>query len=344
MKRKSFLYIIILIFSILFIIAGCSKGEAEPIAVVDQTAPATVKEVPKIFCPLTGMEVATQEEADKRPIAVMIDNEYNARPQSGLLGADIVYEMPVEGNITRYMAIYHHLAEDKIGPVRSARPYFIDTALEYNAVYVHCGGSPQALKDLATLKVETLNDLKGSPCFWRGKDRKMPHNLYTSVDAMRKVIQDNKYKSLKAPTYFKFADETLDLNGMIANGISINYFKNYKISYKYDLNTKLYTRMVNGAPLKDKESGTEIKATNIIIQKISGLKVLDDKGRLEIGNIGSNSGYYISNGKSIDIKWKKDSRRAKTIYTDIQGNEITLNRGNTWVQVVSEATTIEIKE
>lgn len=352
MYNKRLLLSLIIICSIAVMVSGCANktepvSGAEPEDVsepVVQPLPEPVPEPPKGSpCPLTGMLVEIEEDLKLRPIAVMIDNEYNARPQSGLLDAEIVYEIPVEGNITRYMAIYHHNHTDKIGPVRSARPYFIDKALELNAVYVHCGGSPQALNDLVTLKVNTLNDLKGSPCFWRSKDRKMPHNLYTSTNLMREVMESNKSNNKTAPEYFKFNEEFLDMEGKKTSFISFNYGKNYTVGYEYSEKDKLYYRTINGIRLKDKESEKEVSTTNIIVEKTTA-KVLDDVGRLEVKNIGKGRGYYLSGGKLVEIEWSKSSRSAKTEYKDLKGNQILMNKGNTWIQVVPDYTRIDIRE
>jgi len=241
------------------------------------------------------------------------------------------------------MAIYHHNHTEKIGPVRSARPYFIDKALEFNAVYVHCGGSPQALQDLVKLNVNTLNDLKGSPCFWRAKDRKMPHNLYTSTKLMREVMESNKFNNKTAPQYFKFSEEFLDLDGKKTRYISFNYSKNYVVGYEYDEKDKLYYRTINGTRLKDKESGKDIATTNIIVEKTTA-KVLDKVGRLEVNNIGKDRGYYLTGGELVEIEWSKSSRTGKTVYKDLKGNEIIINKGTTWIQVVPDFVRTEIKE
>lgn len=348
MNSKRLLSVLIIVCFTAVMFSGCSK-KTEPVSGIETevTPTPTVQPTPEppegLPCPLTGMPVSDEEELKLRPIAVMIDNEYNARPQSGLLDAEIVYEIPVEGNITRYMAIYHHSHTDKIGPVRSARPYFIDKALELNAVYVHCGGSPQALSDLVTLKVNTLNDLKGSPCFWRSKDRKMPHNLYTSTKLMREVMESSKFNTKTAPEYFKFSEEFLDLDGKKTASISFNYSKNYIVGYEYSEKDKLYYRTINGVRLKDKESGKDISTTNIIVEKTTA-KVLDKVGRLEVRNIGKDRGYYLTGGKLAEIEWSKNGRSEKTEYKDLKGKEILMNKGTTWVQVVPDYVRIEIKE
>lgn len=345
MKVKT-VFIPILILIILINISGCSKPEEmeeNEDEIIEEIEVEEVAEPLKYICTLTGLEVLEEADINQRPIAVMIDNEMNARPQSGLDSADIVYEMPVEGNITRYMAIYHHMSSEKIGPVRSARPYFIDKALEFNGIYVHCGGSPQALKDLETLKVDTFNDLKGTPVFWRSTDRKMPHNLYTNTKYMREVSETKKLENKKAPDYFKFSDDYLVPDGAFFNKMTVNYSGSYKVSYLYDGETKKYYRYINGEPMKDYDTKNDITASNIIVERV-GIKVLDKVGRLELLNTGKNRGYFLTGGRLMEIEWYKDSRSGKTIYKDLKGNEILLNKGVTWIQVVSNNTKVDFEE
>ncbi len=352
MKNKKRLIALMIVLLIAALSAGCGSKAVPantevpqvPVQEIPQpTAEPTPEAKSGVQCPLDGQEIEDEADAKLRPIAVMLDNEYNARPQSGLLDAEIVYEFPVEGNITRYMAIYHHNISDKIGPVRSARPYFIDKALEYNAVYVHCGGSPQALEDLNAMKVDTLNDLKGSPCFWRTKDRKMPHNLYTSTRLMREVMTDKKMETKSAPAYFKFSEALLEPDGKKVGSIAFSYSKGYKVGYVYDANEKTYYRTINGEKHLDKESGKAVTAANIIVEKTS-VKVLDKVGRLEVKNIGKDRGYLLTGGKLIEIEWQKSGRKEKTVYKDLKGSEITLNKGTTWIQVVPGEVRVDIGE
>lgn len=352
--RKGKLLIAILLCLIL-ILSGCGKpevkGQPDVPAVSDnagnQQLPDRgadgVRVIEKeILCPLTGLPI----EADQyslRPIAVMIDNMASARPQSGLQNADIVYEMPAEGGITRYMAIFHHLSADKIGPVRSARSYFIDKAMEYNAAYVHCGGSPEALQDIQNLKIDSLNELKGEANFWRANDRKAPHNLYTSTKLSREVM-DKKNISGKDWSYkFNFGEGFVAPEGDAARTISIDYRNNYKVGYQYDETKKLYFRIINGNKLKDKETGTEITTVNIIVERVSA-KIVDSVGRLELSNTGTGKGYLITGGKKAEITWTKKDRQSKTVYKDLKGNPIELNKGNTWIQVIPDSATIDFKE
>lgn len=348
MYLKRFISIFLILCLTLSLFAGCAPKKESPQGTnqgsetpITQETGASEQTPIGDICPLTGLPIENSANNGLIPIAVMLDNEVSARPQSGLWAADIVYEMPVEGNITRYMAVFHHAGAPKIGPVRSARPYFIDKALEFNAIYTHCGGSPQALKDIETLKVNAFNDLKGTPCFWRAKDRKAPHNLYTSWEAMRKVSAAQKLENSTAPRYFTFNESFTAPEGNTLNALTITYSKNYKVGYTYDEKSQKYYRTINGAPLKDKDSGQEIATTNILIERVHD-QVLDEKGRLALTNIGGDIGYYISGGKMVQIKWEKTSRTGKTVYRDLNGNEIKINKGVTWIQVVPYEIKIDI--
>lgn len=351
--RKYFIVTALLLCFVL-VFSGCGKATPKP----SETLPVTnenVQEVPEqppveqsaevtigSPAPFTGMTIET-EQIKLRPLAIMIDNMASARPQSGLQSADIVYEMPAEGGITRYMAIYQSQQAEKIGPVRSARSYFIDKAMELNAVYIHCGGSPEALKDIEAFKVDSLNELKGEKNFWRARDRKAPHNLYTSTKLADEVMETKKLKNEKWSSPFLFSSSYLDLDGKTVSKISMNYEHNYKAGYEYNSTDKRFYRTINGIRLKDKETGVEISTVNIIVEKVK-TQVLDKVGRLGLSNTGSGRGYLITGGKLVEIQWEKKDRQAQTKYTDLKGNPIQLNKGNTWIQVLPDYATIEFKE
>ena len=352
MRKKSIVIAIILCF--ILILSSCGKEANKNVQDIpttgsdlstipeDTTTQEPAPAINQALCPLTGLPIEA-EKADIRPVAVMIDNMVSARPQSGLINADIVYEMPAEGGITRYMAIYHHQSSDKIGPVRSARSYFIDKAIEYNAVYVHAGGSPEALKDIQTLKVDSLNDLRGDTNFWRSRDRKAPHNLYTNTKLISEVMDSKKLSNKKWDYKMNFGDSFVDLDGKVIKGLVVDYLHGYKAGYEYDEKQKLFYRTVNGLRLKDKETNAEVSTVNIIIEKVSS-KIIDDVGRLDLSNTGSGRGYLITGGKLIEIEWTKENRQAKTNYKDLKGNQIQLNKGNTWIQVVPDYGKVEFEE
>lgn len=294
---------------------------------------AKIEQEEKIQSIINGTYI-NEEKFKLRPFAVMLDNEYNARPQAGLDEADLVYEFLVEGPITRYMAVFQSNAPELIGPVRSARPYFIYKALEFECLYVHDGGSEQAKQEIKEYKVADIDAYsRDKRIFWRKKHKSAPHNEYTSTDAIRLAAKESKYKTQVDFDSWKFNKKNKNINGDEANHIKIPYTKNYIPSFKYDEKKELYLRYINDKPHVDEKTNNNIYAKNIIIQK-ADTKIIDSVGRRSIEIVGSGEGYYLTNGKKIEIKWKKDSINSLTKFYNIQGNEIKLNPGVIWVEVI----------
>lgn len=297
-----------------------------------------------IQSPLSGI-YAPKEKVLRRPVAVMYDNHPKARWQSGISQAEIVYEFLVEGNYTRYMALFLLNEPELIGPVRSARPYFITTLLEYDPVYVRCGGSEAAKADVRKLRIADIDALtSSSKVFWRYNKtgKKKPHNLYTSMDVIRKTQKERGYRLEGNYKAFDFNKEDTDIDGVQANIVKIEYYNNNNTKYIYDEENKIYKRYKDGKLHIDELDKTTVKAKNIIIQR-ANTKVIDNEGRLSIELIGKGKGIYITNGKAKEIIWEKKTRESKTLYFDLSGNRIKLNLGNTWIQVVKPNTKVTIE-
>jgi len=297
--------------------------------------PGMATDSPKaIFSPLTGLTIE-QETLERRPLAVMINNSTSARPQSGLDKADVVYEFLAEGGITRLLAIYLQNDVEEVGPVRSARPYFVVKALEFDALYAHCGGSTDALEDIQRYGVADLDEFKiGTKAFWRTSDRVAPHNLYTSTD---KLWSYANTKELDTPVNlqgFKFlAKDEENALGQTAEKIFIKYSsKNYNVTYEYNIDNNTYLRFNGPAAHVDKVSGKQLEASNILIQYAPTLA--HDNSRLEIDLMGEGKALLFNNGKVHKGSWKKNSLREQTVFLDETGNEVKLVPGQTWIQVV----------
>lgn len=273
-----------------------------------------------------------------RPIAVMIDNHKSAMPQSGLNDAYIVYEMIVEGGETRLMALFKGKTLDKIGPIRSSRHYFLDYALENDAIYVHYGWSPQAQSDITKLGVNNVNGLVESTSdFWRAKDKSAPHNAVTATKNILSIAEAKGY-NLKSDkkSVLNYVTEDVNLESeQVANKFSIKYSDYNTVSYTYDSEAKKYLRYSRKTKQVDWDTKEEVFAKNIIITFVKNTTLNDgeNKGRQTLDNIGTRDGYYITNGKAIKIKCEKKSRKEQTIYKDLQGNEIKVNDGNTFIQI-----------
>lgn len=273
-----------------------------------------------------------------RPIAVMIDNHKGAWPQAGLNEAYIVYEIIVEGGESRLMPIFKGKSLEKIGPVRSSRHYFLDYALENDAIYVHFGWSPQAESDISTYKVNNINGIsESSSDFWRVKDKKAPHNAVTNTENILKIATRKGYRTTSSATsVLNYKKEEVNLEeGIVANEVQIPYSKSNLVSYKYNEETKKYERYSKGIKQTDWDTEEVVATKNIIITFAQNYTLTDveNKGRQGLKNIGDKKGYYITNGKAIQIVCSKSSRTEKTIYKDLLGNVIDVNDGNTFVQI-----------
>lgn len=349
-RKKGIL--LFLISSILATGVGCSKkdhNEPEKNVTIEVGEIEEVEEViePKIegvASVLSGL-YAPEEKVNRRPIAVVFDNQTGARPQAGLIDAEIAYEFLAEGNITRYLGIFLINEPEVIGSIRSARPYFIEKALEFDSYFVHVGGSDQAFADIKTKGVADIDAMsRGNDVFWRKNHKKIPHNMYSSYEAIKKAAEKSNYRKEPQVTGFKFNSETKIMDkGQVAKEIEIKYSKGYEPSYIYDDENKVYIRYYNGSEHKDETTKEPLTATNIIIQEVPA-KVIDDQLRLQMDTIGHGRGKYITTGKVIDITWKKASYEGVTKYFDEAGEELILNPGKTWVQVVKNFNNMTIKE
>ncbi|MCC8168512.1 MAG: DUF3048 domain-containing protein [Clostridiales bacterium] len=291
----------------------------------------------------TGLWI-DEDIASLRPIAIMMENTKAAMPLYGISQADVVYECPVEGGITRFMAIMQdYTGLEKIGNIRSCRTYYMYFAKEFDAVYFHCGQSHFAKEILSSGFLDHVDYTTGKAgsYSYRTSDKSAPHNLYTSSSMIADALDAYGYTSTLTgdeEPHYNFADEgteiTLD-EGTSAVKVSL-YYSNNKPWWEYNESDGLYYRYQFSAAQTDGNTGEQLTAKNIIIMECEWYLWEESTGYLYIEYMGSGSGKYITNGKCIDITWKRESEEGPTIYYDSDGNEITLNRGVTWIQVAQD--------
>ena len=334
MKKK----IVIMLLLLCTLLTGCGKDTYGPVK-PGETGNKDNKDNNE---PVVNQKLKIVDVNSKsRPVAVMINNLSAARPvQSGVMDAYIVYEIIVEGGITRYMAVYKDKDTAKIGTVRSSRDYYLDYALENDAIYVHFGWSPQAQELIGKLGVNNINGLYDD-AFWRDNPMNLAyeHTAYTSMDKIMKVAKNKGYRltSEKDLLLNYSADEVSIENeesSLKADNVSIRYSNVVTTSYKYNPTDKLYYRSVNGSVQKDYVTKKQYTTKNIIISYVDNGNISNDnKGRQELNNIVTGKGYYITDGYSIPITWTKTSRNEQTVYKKLNGEEITVNDGNTFIQI-----------
>ena len=288
-------------------------------------------------------------DSKSRPYAIMINNISVARKlQSGLQDAFIIYELIAEGGITRYMALFMDQNTERIGSIRSARHYYLDYALENDAIYVHHGQSPQAKSDFSKLGIDRI-EVAGGKTGWRDKKLNVSteHTLFTNIDMLTSGL-GNIRTERNQDLLLNYSVEEIDMasipNATKADKVSIKYSSSTTSSYEYDSENKVYKRYVNNDEHTDYVTKEQYTFKNIITYQVNNYTLNDgeNKGRQELENIGSGTGYYISNGYSITIKWEKESRSSQTKYYYENGEELIVNDGNTFIQIQPKGQKLEI--
>ena len=281
--------------------------------------------------PLSG--VLEPEDTLHAYYAVIIDNLKSARPQYGISLAPLVYEMPAEGGVTRFLAVFDSAEVDKIGPVRSARPYFIDKAREHGGLMlVHCGGSPEALSIISKEPYPTMNEMTNGDYFFRDRERKAPHNLFVSAEQIVKYAKVRRYSTDKIRSGLKFGFSEAEHEDLEAvNEVGLKYYSGYAVKWKYDEDSELYTRYINDSVHVDEGNLAPVEASNVIVQFMS-YKVLDDEGRIEFSSSPSGKSVVLTGGTKTMCKWKRNSD-GTTTFEDENG-QVRLNEGTTWIQVI----------
>lgn len=295
-----------------------------------------------IRCPmrrlLDGVCVDTEEAINPDLVAVMIENNIEARPLSGISNARVVYEAPVEGHITRFMALY--VSTDivsKVGPVRSARPYYLDWLAEYaGAMYMHVGGSPDALALIEQRDVFDMNEFYRGWYFWRSTDRYAPHNTYTSSLLWNKAVIDYgnaEHPAIASPWLF---DSYSLCNENCATHISLSYLSSsaYSPEWYFSSTTEQYTRYESKKIVRD-DNGSSIVADTVIVQRVTA-RVIDDVGRLSLETIGSGDALIFTKGHVILGTWKKDALSGRTMWFYDDGTPIALSAGVVWISIASQ--------
>ncbi len=279
------------------------------------------------------------EDSKSRPYAVMINNNQAAwKNHAGLKDAYLVYEIITEGGITRMMALFKDQNTERIGSVRSSRHYFLDYALENDAIYVHFGWSPKAQSDIPSLGINNINGIYDNS-FWRDQTLGVAyeHTAFTSIELVNQLaLKRNYIRETNKDLLLNYNIEELSINdkegALIANTITIPYSKSYTVSYQYNIETKRYMRYMNDWAHTDGVTGEHYSTKNIIIQNVENYS-MDSYGRQDLKNIGNGNGYFITNGYAVPISWSKESRIGQTKYSYLDGTEIIVNDGNTFIQI-----------
>jgi hypothetical protein len=316
-----------------YILAHSSK----PIA--STTAKKHVKKLPPkpITVPstLTGLQV--DPSVNQRPVTgIMIENSLDARPQSGLADSGVVFEAIAEGGITRFLALYQDTAPEDIGPIRSARPYYVQWLLGFDAGYAHVGGSPEALADIRAWGVRDLDQFGNGGSYHRIASRYAPHNVYTGMSNLNQLetakgygtsiytgfARNKKAAPLKIPTA-----KTIDLN--LSGPV-------YNVHYDYAATTNSYNRSEGGAAHTDANGSRQISPT-VVVALIVPYGIASDGRHSEYQTIGSGQTYVFQDGNVTIGTWTKIAEKSQITFADAAGKPLLLNPGQTWLTAVGTA-------
>ncbi|MEA3450053.1 MAG: DUF3048 domain-containing protein [Patescibacteria group bacterium] len=281
---------------------------------------------------IDGVLVQAGEE-NYYPLGIMIDNHIDARPCLGLSGANLVIEAEAEGSITRYLAFFADNKElAKIGPIRSARPYFIDYARELSALYAHVGGSPEALALMKKDNVLHINEFYNGDYFWRADNNFAPHNVYISSANLYKYLEK---KNLKQGKFFPwiYKDDLSKDKRAATSSIKIKFGDEaYNVAWEYDYANNSYLRYLAGEIHREADNQV-ISAKNVAVVKVKG-EIIDELMRLELNTIGTGTAIVCLDGECSEGTWKKNSSTARIRFYNKDNNEFNFNRGTTWIEIV----------
>lgn len=285
----------------------------------------------RVVAPLSGELV--EPDLAKRPVtAIVIENSPEARPQSGLDQASIVFEAIAEGGITRFVALYQHTRPEVIGPVRSLRPYFIDWSLMYDAPIAHVGGSTEAIDQARAIGIRDIDEFSYTNSFYRSTNRYAPHNVYTDfelLDARNEAAghTTSSFEALKrkddspisAP---KASSITLDVSGPL-----------YRVNYVYDPDANSYLRSVGGKPHIDRETSDQLSSKVVVALVVP--RSVRANGTSVYQLVGSGQAVIFQDGKVIAATWQRSSQSDQFAFSDAaQQKAVSFNAGSVWMTAV----------
>jgi hypothetical protein len=298
--------------------------------------------VKKFYSPLTGEEVPDEAATKRAVTAIMIENSPDARTQSGIKQAGVVFEAIAEGGITRFACLYQQAQPGLVGPVRSLRPYYIDWIAPFEASVAHVGGSYNALQEIRNGSYRDIDQFFNSGAYWRASDRYAPHNVYTSFERLNALNEAKGYKEStftgflrRDPALKPFQKQQQDKSDAAlptAKAVDVTVSSTmYNIRYDYDPASKTYARSQGGQVHEDREEGG-LSPRVVIVVKVPMHKAFEDGYREQMDTIGSGEAFIFQNGTVRVGIWKKDDKKSQLRFVDASTNkDIPLEAGQTWI-------------
>ena len=338
-----------LLLAMTLLFSACGK-QPEESSTAPATAEVTETSTPELITnPLTG-ETIDSDRGSVRPYAVMLNNINVALPQCGVSKCDILYEILAEGNITRLEGIFTSLdGVEAIGSMRSARPYYISVAQAYDAIFVHAGGSEQAYSDISSKNINDIDGVRGayaSKCFYRDKSRQkygIEHSMFTTGEKLLACTKELGYRTDHDGTFdygMSFSD-SVDPGASASPAASVNVsFGGIKdTKFTYNATTGVYNGNEYNQTYIDGTTKSAVDFKNLLVL-FADTKIVDDYGRRAVQLVGSGSGYFMVNGKSVPITWSRSSENDPFVYELQDGTPVTFGIGKTYIGVVQTGSTI----
>jgi hypothetical protein len=324
-----------------------SQNHNKATSVTAITKPKTADHISTVASRLTGIQV-DPAVANSTVTAIMIENSDEARPQSGLSQAGIVFEALAEGGITRFMALYQEGQGNatSIGPVRSARPYFIDWLLPFNAAYAHVGGSPDALSDIQSLNVRDMNQFYNGNYYTRVTNRDAPHNVYTSIATLDSLEQSKGWTTSSFIGFPRKADAPAKAPAVTSIDFNLST-PDMEVHYVYDPSLNSYLRNEGGSQMIDANTNKQLEPKVVIAMVVPWTDgALDSSGAYytNYADVGSGTAYIFQDGNLVQGNWQKSSQTNQLQFTDsASGAPIKLDAGQTWISAVGDPSEISYK-
>ncbi len=308
---------------------------------IDLALDVDKKEEQKLYQSSLDGTMVSKEDADRHPLGIMVENHLDARPQLGLSAASIVYEAIAEGGITRFLAVYGPRGGEKIGPVRSARIYYVDWIREYNGYYAHVGGNYDALQKIKKDGILDLDQFANPAAYWRDYSRKVSseHTMYTATSKLYGAAGDKKYSATNDFSPYKFKTDLALDSRPTAQAVTINFGNTtYNVAYTYDRTNNQYLRAQAGSSHMDAATNTQLSAKNVVVQVVkrsSTVTEINEQGWI-MDTVGSGEASVFLDGKEIKATWRKENDKARTkFYDKVSSAEIEFNPGTTWIEILS---------
>jgi hypothetical protein len=296
--------------------------------------------------PLSGLPIE-EEKIRNRPIAIVLSNEAAALPMNGISQADIIYEYLVEGGLTRMMAVFKDITDVRmVGSIRSARHYTVEIAESHDALFVHAGGSPQAISEIRSRGITNFDEVYGTRrnIFLRDRNRisgrrlELLHALVTTNERISEWLPQYDVRTEHNASYeqgFIFSDDATPTGNRAATEVTIRYSAAKMSSFTYDEANNVYHLRQYGRDFIDANNDDIVNFANIIIMKTSVTGIAgDEAGRQSVVTVGSGDGYFVNGGRYIEINWSRADKELPFVYTHLDGTPLELGRGVTFIGII----------